>query len=1832
VYVNDGKFQETVFFYPREVYFSNNRQAFVFDTTPLTDYTITARGGMLKLFARQGSAPYSIVGQVSFGAPASDEGNAGPVSVCEDDSGTQHAAWEDDGGPFQKIYYSKRAGGKWENPQAIVAVPFGATNPNITVDAAGTIYVVYEDRRNDFTDIGIVVKNRYGWSEPYTITSGLLDSLRPRVGTDSNKNVHVVWQDFRENTSKVMYMTREFSTGNWSEPLKISDGETPSIAIDGTDVYVAYKSSTSTITLARLQNGAVANSVAVTSSSTHVALPDLAVAGGYAHVVWQDGTTGNWEIYARRFNATTLVTTDPQAQITALSLGVGCQRPSIGARKGTGSAAGNFYLAWEFNATQIKGAVYNHSINFWMSSNQVHTVGMTTYGGFDVLFTFGDLRTMIYPSLPKVFAGDANVVYGAEVATTDEYLSGPDAFTSARDIVWDLTYAATVAVPGSRDLQISGQLARKEIRFGDFSQNISGNFRFGYFKLYTGDAVEPFDVAIAASGTTPILDDRAFCAKVNPNGDAWIGTEKGLSFYFRDSRELANVATFTSPIRALAFDHNGTMFVGTGNGLLYASYDHKTFSQITITGKADSSPVTDLAVAPDNTLWMATGGGGVYNIVTEPAVAPLSSSRPPSAAAATTYDLAAGLPSLMAFRIKVDDVGTVWICTDNGLVSITGNSLSVFNQRNSGIPSVRVNDIAIVSATKRFVATSAGLGEMNGTAISPVEIADPNWNGNVKSVAFASPNILWVGTMSYLFQIMLAPDEDTWTSYTPSQYTLSTLSLDDLRTFYIVGLDQDSVSSDSLIQVYVNNRIVLHGFTLASSSGHWAVQFDSPLNRDDVVIVLVRDDITKYATLRQNKAEEVAYGPVSRKVKKFVTDGTKLYAATSGTDQSLLRLDYSDAFLRPYDKIGLDTTPPTGTLTFGSQVDRHTVQLSVEDYGDNLSGLEFMKVSNFDNFTSDGVTPLPWIPFSPTIMHDLGTDLGLSSVQLTFTEGVGARIAPFTDSNGVTTLLATASHPARVYSFDPVKSQWTRVATLDLDINGNPNPNTSVQFAMTYNSKYIIGTQTDAGTGKVFVSTNGTDFNLLASVDGDAAYCATVFSNTLYIGTGPAGKIYSYNGTAMREVFAGMGSNIYSIAAYGPNLYLATGEQGRLYQWNPVTNTAIIINVDADTQLTAVIGCFVKPPVAISSGDSPATAEPSVVSVVAPAANQDDQNTAEGENVIFCGTGNTSKISKSDNLSPFITSYVTIAGSKVAFLRVMNDTGNGGVLYSAVNQSLLYYGDHVWLTKQGVTDKITDAFVDHSGTIWIVTESFIYQTKNDITKKNVYLKLRDRAGNETTVSDVSLQVSLQIDDLKNFTNQDRILELNEYGQTVKTFDGDVPFYSASRVEVESATYTSDVFNGTNEQVSWGTIYWDAVVPDGTTLKIGVRTSRSRVGLSSVAWTYYDQSEASGVDISNYTGQYIQFQAVMATTARGLSPALYKVVITSVIKASVHFFTTNFVLPSPIVSGIITSQKVVPVSADIVFGIDTNNSVDFADYQIVSENRVFTTGFDQAGKNLRVGVQLISPTIQPAKTDFYPEYDGYGSPQFINVVDFDFKAAVAGKKNFKVTFYNDSGLTDEAAVLSTKTSLVGWSANGAPFADGGIAMSAGETASIVCSIEGTSALRCNEYYWVKVEEVETSTTVSSHESFIAGCNTSFVDNIEFDFTNRKGSTKTFNFRVKIYADAARTEWVQTFFSGSNTVGWTADFSNIVEPGLVITNGQTVGIKFLPDVSALTVGKTYYLSVDSFDGTSFSKISKSWTFKTRPLSSGSCGEYTNVPVLKNFVIMFELADGSYIMLNT
>ena len=428
---------------------------------------------------------------------------------------------------------------------------------------------------------------------------------------------------------------------------------------------------------------------------------------------------------------------------------------------------------------------------------------------------------------------------------------------------------------------------------------------------------------------------------------------------------------------------------------------------------------------------------------------------------------------------------------------------------------------------------------------------------------------------------------------------------------------------------------------------------------------------------------------------------------------------------------------------------------------------------------------------------------------------------------------------------------------------------------------------------------------------------------------------------------------------------------------------------------------------------------------------------------------------------------------------------------------------------------------------------------------------------------------------------------------------------------------------------------------GTEVKIYVRTSDSKTDILLVDWIGpYDNTQASGVDISHFSGQFIQFKIELISNIKNISPTFHKATIQAITAEAIHFFTTNFVMTGRVHKGILTSQKMVPVAADVVFGINTTNSIDWNDYQIVDENRIFN--INQIGENVRVGIKLLSPSRTLSEADAFDEYGPYNTDVYVNTIDFLFQNNTGSSQDyhFKITLYEDINLENEIYSAYSFDNQEGFSVNGSGIDSDGVTIPATKTVSVLFTVPGSANITCNTYYFVKIESIYdfdvdgTLDLYSDDSSYITSCSSSFVDIIDFNFTNNEDNVGLFDFRIRFYNNPERTNIYKTVFSQNDETGWFIDDVGIEDLGVTMNPGETVNVVYRPNLEDYETGVNYYLSIDAWDNnqTDYVFSNSSYTFQARGATSLIyCGGYVDVPVVKNFGVMLELEDNQFVTLN-
>lgn len=1807
IYFNDGSYQETIYFFEQEIAFRYLNQSVRYDTTEATDYRLTVQGRRARLYARrEDDLTFSLISDVSLDKLATNEGNGRSPSAVEDSDNVLHVVWHDDGNSLGQLYYSSLSN-EWSDPDPLLLSNYGVRNPKIDIDSDNNLYVVFESNESDETSIGFMYKTEIGWTEHELIGPGLGLSRAPSISIDSSGNVHVAWEDHRFGHPEILYTYRDKSTLEWASIVRVTNtpfGATkPSVDTHRERCYITW-TRRNTDETQKIQ-GKYFNALSqvwsderdISDSSAQSADDSFILldSSGRSYVSWHDDHSGVYEIYTRILNPDFNPISDVETVTNAS--GGDSKYPQMSIH----STTGYIWFVWndersDYPSTYV--ARYDPINGSWVSSGQ---------GSHDIKIEPLDQRSSYNPAVPKNFTGNLNIIYESEFASeSDEYLPTKLTFSQIREANYDLTtddtvYALLADEYKETDIEISGKIGRKEIRFGCFSNTISAKVRFKNFKYYLYDAVEPLEIS-PVSGLFYGTDDFvATDAVVNDSGNAWIGTLSGMRFYF-DTTKRMTIVENDNLVRSVAFSNNNTLFVAADTGVKY-SLDHVNLNSLSIDGL---SKPTSMVFDRNNRLIIGSRSGA--NIVTI--------SRSADSLEVDGVDRISELDGVPINSISIDENNIVWFSTNIGIFRYFKGSVKQFTVKD-GLSSNIINDIAIRNTAIRYIATSSGINKMIGTQFEIISSDQGEIAANsVKSIAWQNPNILWAGTLSKLNQLIISGNSIVKSeTYGPEYYSLNHAGVDDRQIFHI--LTEDTIDPNAYVEVYLNGNRLYHGYAVSLDNPDVKfVRFETPLLESDTVDVVIRNDITLLSSFAQTRNEIQEIGRSTVRVKKIDSDGSNIYVSLYG-DKNELILNDSGSNL-PSDRIHLDATPPRGCLQISDIVDSSSVRLSVigegegEDAtdGDNGSGIDKMIVSNFPNFTSDGETPLDTIPFRKSILHSLDRSLAgpvnTISNTLIFSSGDGSVSKHFSVEGE--TYIAT-SKPATLYKLDISTGEWNSVVSF--------GDNDYIDFIERFRDKFIISVGHDSNAARIYSYKDDGKFTSpkIRILDGNRAYSSVILDGLMYIGTGGNGNLYSFNGESLTLVKSGISSHIYDLVAYNSEIFAATGDSGKVWRIMPSADSDVyaIVHSDSDTAILSV-GVF----------------------------------ESDSKKLLFAGTSSEGKILRSSiNDLSFNDSFRTISSS-VNSIEVVN-----GVVYACVGRSVFTFdSSNTWTWRYSHEEDIKDISITENGILFIASASKAVQigTGSDVNKSTVYLKLIDKAGNETNLfaDDGEMQEcffkDITLEDLLSggaggssesaIFNENKILELDEFGNIVDTIKGSSRFYSANKIIVEKGEYVSNIFNGTNDIVKWDKISWSASQPSGTEVLLYVRTSVSETDILTKKWIGpYSVSESGSVDISSLSGQFFQFKIVLMSSEKGLSPSVSNVIIKVVTAESLHFFTTNFVLPSRLKKGILTSNKLIPVAADVVFGINTENSVDWSDYQIIDENRLFDV--TQFNKNLRVGIKLLSPSRSAVVAADFDEYGPYNSNMFINTIDFVYEnTGSSSSHHFKVTFYDDLGLTQKVYQAYSGVDQDNWNVDGDIVGSDGVTIPSNGQVRVLFTPPGDSGLNCNTFYFVKVEVFDgfNFATQIDDYSFISGCNASFVDTIDFDFTNTYNTVRDYHFRIRFYDDAERTNLILTKFSGNDKIGWTVDGSQIDEEGIEIQSEKTESIVFEPSNGDLNVNTLYYIVIDAYDGSDFILASNSYTFLLSEVSSSiSCGPYIDVPVVKNFALMFELFDNEFVTLN-
>ena len=240
-------------------------------------------------------------------------------AIAIDSSDRIHIAWQDDKSGNLEIYSirSTNGGANWGTVKRLTWNSGSSGSPAIARGAPNTIPIVWQDNTGTpgYSEIYFKKSTDGGqtWSGAKKLTSNAGDSREPGIARDAVGGIHVVWNDGTPGNPEIHYKKSADGGTTWGVVRRLTwspgQSEYPVVAIasdgvvhvvwdddDPGNYEIHHKKST--------DGGSTWNSVQRLTWSTGASIVAAVArdAAGKVHVVWEDNTPGNSEIYYKNGN------------------------------------------------------------------------------------------------------------------------------------------------------------------------------------------------------------------------------------------------------------------------------------------------------------------------------------------------------------------------------------------------------------------------------------------------------------------------------------------------------------------------------------------------------------------------------------------------------------------------------------------------------------------------------------------------------------------------------------------------------------------------------------------------------------------------------------------------------------------------------------------------------------------------------------------------------------------------------------------------------------------------------------------------------------------------------------------------------------------------------------------------------------------------------------------------------------------------------------------------------------------------------------------------------------------------------------------------------------------------------------------------------------------------------------------------------------------------------------------------------------------------------------------------------------------------------------------
>jgi len=244
-------------------------------------------------------------------------GSSWDAAIAVDSSDNLHVFWADSNPGNYELYYKKSTDGgvTWSTNKRLTWTPGDSFEPAIAIDPSDHLHVAWYDYTAATCDVYYKKSTDGGntWTANKRLTWTADDSFSPAIVADTSGDLHVVWEDNAPGNSEIYFKSSADGGDSWTPNKRLTwtadDSYLPAIVADTSgDLHVVWNDDTPgnyEVYFKTSADGGVTwtTNQRLSWTSGDSESPDICVdPSGNIHVFWSDDTPGNYEIYYKKGN------------------------------------------------------------------------------------------------------------------------------------------------------------------------------------------------------------------------------------------------------------------------------------------------------------------------------------------------------------------------------------------------------------------------------------------------------------------------------------------------------------------------------------------------------------------------------------------------------------------------------------------------------------------------------------------------------------------------------------------------------------------------------------------------------------------------------------------------------------------------------------------------------------------------------------------------------------------------------------------------------------------------------------------------------------------------------------------------------------------------------------------------------------------------------------------------------------------------------------------------------------------------------------------------------------------------------------------------------------------------------------------------------------------------------------------------------------------------------------------------------------------------------------------------------------------------------------------